>query len=65
MQDKQIGVSGLGPAGLIAVQMARAYGAAEVVAIDPIAARRRIGIELGRTGGADAGRVVSPCPRPD
>ena len=47
MAGKQIGVSGLGPAGLIAVQMARAYGAAEVVAIDPIAERRDLALELG------------------
>lgn len=43
----RIGVSGLGPAGLIAVQMARAYGASEVIAIDPIAERRELALELG------------------
>jgi D-arabinose 1-dehydrogenase-like Zn-dependent alcohol dehydrogenase len=42
-------VSGLGPSGLIAVQMARAYGAREVVGIDPISARR----EQARALGAD------------
>lgn len=40
-------VSGLGPAGLIAVQMARAYGAREVVAIDPLPARRELAARLG------------------
>lgn len=44
---QRLGVSGLGPAGLIAVQMGRAYGAAEVVAIDPVAERRALALELG------------------
>jgi threonine dehydrogenase-like Zn-dependent dehydrogenase len=44
---ERFGVSGLGPAGLIAVQMARAYGAAEVVAVDPIEERRGLALELG------------------
>ncbi len=50
----RVGISGLGPAGLIAVQMARALGAAEVVGfeIDPERAT------LARTLGAD--RVVDP-----
>lgn len=38
--DQKVGVSGLGPAGLIAVQMARAYGAREVIAFDPLPERR-------------------------
>ena len=50
----RVGVAGLGPAGLVAVQLARAHGAAEVVGIDPVAARR----ELARTLGA--GRVLAP-----
>jgi threonine dehydrogenase-like Zn-dependent dehydrogenase len=40
-------VSGLGPAGLIAVQMAQAYGAAEVVGIDPLSGRRDLAVQLG------------------
>jgi threonine dehydrogenase-like Zn-dependent dehydrogenase len=51
---ERFGVNGLGPAGLIAVQMARAYGASEVVAIDPIEERRALALELG------ADRVLSP-----
>ena len=43
----RFGVSGLGPAGLIAVQMARAYGARQVIGIDPIAARRDLAARLG------------------
>ena len=47
VQGKRFGVSGLGPAGLVAVQMARAYGAAQVVAIDPLPARRDLARQLG------------------
>jgi threonine dehydrogenase-like Zn-dependent dehydrogenase len=44
---KRFGVSGLGPAGLVAVQMAKAYGAREVVGIDPLPDRRKLASELG------------------
>jgi threonine dehydrogenase-like Zn-dependent dehydrogenase len=47
VQGKRFGVSGLGPAGLIAVQMARAYGAAEVIGIDPVPERRALAKKLG------------------
>jgi threonine dehydrogenase-like Zn-dependent dehydrogenase len=40
-------VGGLGPAGLIAVQMAKASGADHVAGIDPIASRRELALELG------------------
>jgi threonine dehydrogenase-like Zn-dependent dehydrogenase len=45
--NTRVGVSGLGPAGLIAVQMARAYGAAEIVAVDPLPQRRALSVALG------------------
>ncbi|HUR59599.1 MAG TPA: zinc-binding dehydrogenase [Opitutaceae bacterium] len=51
---RSIALSGLGPAGLVAVQLARAHGAGEIVGIDPVAERR----ELARTLGAT--RVVAP-----
>ena len=51
---KRFAVGGLGPAGLIALQMARIYGAGEVVGIDLISQRR----DLARQLGAD--RAVSP-----
>jgi threonine dehydrogenase-like Zn-dependent dehydrogenase len=50
----RFGVSGLGPAGLVAVQLAKAHGAREVVGIDPLPSRR----ELARKLGAD--RVLAP-----
>ena len=54
VQGKRVGVSGLGPAGLIAVQMAQAYGASEVVGIDPLAERRALARQLG------ADRAIAP-----
>ncbi|MFI5356039.1 MAG: zinc-binding dehydrogenase [Opitutales bacterium] len=53
---RTLGLSGLGPAGLVAVQLARAHGAAEVVGIDPVAERRALAAELGahRTAAPDA-----------
>ena len=47
VQGKRLGVSGLGPAGLIALQMARIYGASEVIAIDPLPERRALALNLG------------------
>jgi threonine dehydrogenase-like Zn-dependent dehydrogenase len=47
IDGKRIAVSGLGPAGLIAVQMARAYGAREVIGIDPLHERRELANNLG------------------
>ncbi len=47
LQGKRVVVSGLGPAGLIAVQMARIYGASEILALDPLPARRQLAIQVG------------------
>jgi threonine dehydrogenase-like Zn-dependent dehydrogenase len=44
---RSLGLAGLGPAGLVAVQLAQAHGAAEVVGIDPVAERRELAISLG------------------
>jgi threonine dehydrogenase-like Zn-dependent dehydrogenase len=47
VQGARFGVSGLGPAGLVAVQMARAYGAREVLGVDPLPERRALATQLG------------------
>lgn len=47
LQDRVVGITGLGPAGLIALQMARAEGAAEVVGFDPLPERRELARQLG------------------
>jgi threonine dehydrogenase-like Zn-dependent dehydrogenase len=54
IQGRSIGISGLGPAGLLAVQLAKAHGAAEVVGFDPMAERRALAQYLG------ADRVMCP-----
>ncbi len=58
VEGKRVGISGLGPAGLLAAQMALAYGASEVVAFDPLSERRafaqQIGIERALPPDADA-----------
>jgi len=47
VEAKRFGVGGLGAAGLVAGQMARAHGAREVVAFDPLPQRRELGERLG------------------
>ncbi len=47
IKGKKCGVNGLGPAGLIALQMMLAEGATEVVGIDPNGERRELAISLG------------------
>jgi threonine dehydrogenase-like Zn-dependent dehydrogenase len=47
VRGRRFGVSGLGPAGLIAVQMAKSYGAREVIGIDPLPERRALAASLG------------------
>lgn len=54
LAGRRVGVAGLGPAGLVAVQLALAHGAAEVIGIDPLAARGELALTLG------ASRVVTP-----
>lgn len=49
-----VGVFGLGPAGLVTVQLARAAGAFEVIGFDPLPARRDLATALG------ADRVLDP-----
>lgn len=47
-------IAGAGPIGLILIQVARAYGAVEVVVSDPVATRRELALARGAT------RVVDP-----
>lgn len=49
VQGKRVAVAGLGPAGLVAVQLAKYHGAAGVVGIDPVAERRELAQSLGAT----------------
>lgn len=54
ISGKRTAVSGLGPAGLIAIQMFRAEGACHIIGIDPVQSRRDLALQMG----ADA--VFSP-----
>jgi threonine dehydrogenase-like Zn-dependent dehydrogenase len=47
LAGRRVGVSGLGPAGIIAAQMARAEGAAEVVGFDLVEERRSFAVKHG------------------
>ena len=47
VEGRRVGVAGLGPAGLVALQMARAEGAVTVVGFDLNAARRELALRLG------------------
>jgi L-iditol 2-dehydrogenase len=47
-------IAGAGPIGIIAAQVARAFGAAEIIVSDPVAERREVALGFGAT------RVVDP-----
>lgn len=62
---RRVGVCGLGPAGLVAVQLARAHGAREVVGIDPLEERRSLAARLGATTTAASEPASWPASRRD
>jgi threonine dehydrogenase-like Zn-dependent dehydrogenase len=47
VKGKRIAIGGLGPSGLVAVQLARAHGAQSIVGLDPLPARRALAISCG------------------
>lgn len=47
IKGRRVGIAGLGPAGLVAVQLAKAHGAREVVGIDFVDSRRALARKLG------------------
>jgi len=63
VEGKKIAISGLGPSGLIAVQLARAYGAKSVVGFDPLPDRRRVALDLGADDVQDPGQYRWPRDR--
>lgn len=54
VRDCRVIICGLGPAGLIAVQLAQVHGASDVMALDPLPARRDMAARLG------AAKVFAP-----
>ncbi len=65
LTGRSVGVAGLGPAGLVAVQLARAHGAAKVVGIDPVAARRTLALTLGAERAVAPSAIAWPAGRRD
>jgi len=63
MEGKRLAIGGLGPSGLVAVQLARAYGARTVIGLDPLAHRRRLAVELGADEVWDPGEYSWPTGR--
>ena len=57
LAGRRIGIFGLGPAGLVACQMAQAEGATEVIGFDPIAERRELATTVGATTCHDPARL--------
>ena len=56
VEGKRVAISGLGPSGLIAVQLARAHGAKMVIGFDLVSDRRREALELGADEAHDPGQ---------
>ncbi len=65
INDKRVAIAGMGPSGLIALQMARAYGAREIIAIDPVEERRALAMQLGADACAAPGATDLPQSRND
>ncbi len=65
VEGKQVAVGGLGPSGLIAVQMARAHGARRVIGLDPLSDRRQMAMDLGADEVHDPGQYSWPSGRED
>jgi threonine dehydrogenase-like Zn-dependent dehydrogenase len=60
---KRLAIGGLGPSGLVAVQLARAHGAKSVIGLDPLVQRRRLATDLGADEVWDPGEYQWPAGR--
>ena len=66
IRGRVFGVGGLGPAGLVAVQMAKAEGAQAVIGFDPLGDRRALALQLGAAACFDPTKEIPECPsRPE
>ena len=63
IEGKKLAIGGLGPSGLVAVQLARAYGAKTVIGLDPLVQRRHLATELGADEVCDPGTYHWPTGR--
>ncbi|WP_221031300.1 zinc-dependent alcohol dehydrogenase [Actomonas aquatica] len=65
VRGRRVAIAGLGPAGLVAVQLARHHGAAAVIGMDPVTERRELALRLGATH-VETGEAASwPADRND
>ena len=60
---KHVAIAGLGPSGLIAVQLARAFGARTVTGLDPVDGRRTLALALGADRAEDPRSFAWPAGR--
>jgi L-iditol 2-dehydrogenase len=63
IEGKKLAIGGLGPSGLVAVQLARAWGAKCVIGFDPLAQRRQLAKELGADEAWDPAEYHWPAGR--
>jgi threonine dehydrogenase-like Zn-dependent dehydrogenase len=63
VKDRSVAIAGLGPAGLVAVQLARYHGAKSVIGIDPVEDRRELAQHLGADSVSDGTAESWPAGR--
>lgn len=63
VQGKRLAISGLGAAGLVAVQLAKAHGASEIIGLDLMPERRVLAQKLGATSVLDPVNDAFPAHR--
>ena len=63
IEGKKLAIGGLGPSGLVALQIARALGAGRVIGFDPLPRRRQLALELGADEAWDPGEFRWPTER--
>jgi threonine dehydrogenase-like Zn-dependent dehydrogenase len=60
VEGRRLAIGGLGPSGLIAVQIARALGAEKVIGFDPLPGRRALALDLGAHEALDPAAYTWP-----
>jgi len=63
VEGREMAVGGLGPAGLVAVQIAKAMGAGKVTGVDPLVERRELALQVGADAAVDPGSADLPSDR--
>lgn len=63
VKGRKVAIAGLGPAGLVAVQLAKYHGASEIVGVDPVAERRELALQLGASRAVGSDEASWPAGR--